>query len=132
MQLLATSKSREGRLKPLQHGCHEHFGAMLPEKCLNLIQRSQLTICKCAGKCRTRRYGCRSGELHTDNGRRRPYLILPVRQSRHCDGESYAFALFVAYFDHFQDGDQTVNFGVKTIKTLLKDLTPCYIRSQSK
>jgi hypothetical protein len=62
-QLLATANEREARLQPLQHGWEEHFGAVLPSKCLNPLPRSLLTICKCAGKCNTRRCGCRSAAI---------------------------------------------------------------------
>ena len=64
-QLLTTANEREARLQPLQHGWGEHFGALLPSKCLKVkpLPRSLLTICKCAGKCDTRRCGCRSAAI---------------------------------------------------------------------
>jgi hypothetical protein len=59
-QLLATADEHGARLEPLDHGWEEHFGALLPSKCLKPLSGSFLTICKCAGKCDTRRCGCRS------------------------------------------------------------------------
>ena len=59
-QLLATNNERGAELEPLHHGWKEHFGALLPSKCLLPLPRSLLTICKCAGKCNTLRCGCRA------------------------------------------------------------------------
>ncbi len=52
-QLLATSDERDARLQPLDHGWQEHFGALVPSKCLNPLPKNLLTICNCAGKCDT-------------------------------------------------------------------------------
>jgi hypothetical protein len=61
--LLATADERDARMEPLQHGWEEHFGALLPSKFLKPLPQSLLTICKCAGKCDTRRCGCRSAAV---------------------------------------------------------------------
>lgn len=58
-QLLVTHDEQE-RLDPVEHGWEEHFGTLLPSKCLKLLSSSFIAICKCGGKCDTRRCGCRS------------------------------------------------------------------------
>jgi hypothetical protein len=61
-QLLATAAANESdaRLQPSRYGWEEHFGTLLPSKCMKPLPRSLLTTCECAGKCKSRRYGCRS------------------------------------------------------------------------
>ena len=61
--LLATAKEPEARLAPMEHGWEEHFGTLLPSKCFQPFPLSLLTVCKCAGKCDTRRCGCRAAEV---------------------------------------------------------------------
>jgi hypothetical protein len=56
----ATSQQRQDNLEPLEHGWEQHFGTLLPSKCMKPLPPTLLTICKCAGKCDTRRCGCRS------------------------------------------------------------------------
>ena len=57
-QLLETADKFNEKLELVEHGWEEHFGILLPSKCLKPLPPSLLTICKCAGKCDTRRCGC--------------------------------------------------------------------------
>ncbi len=59
-QLLVTTNEREATLAPIEHGWEENSGSLLPSKCMKPLPLSLLTTCKCAGKCDTRRCGCRS------------------------------------------------------------------------
>lgn len=55
--LLATAKEPKARLEPTEHGWKEHFGKLLPSKCLKPLSRILLTVCKSAGKCDYHRCG---------------------------------------------------------------------------
>ena len=59
-QLLATDNEREARLVPVEHGWEDHDGTLLPSKCLKPLPLGLLIMCKCAGKCDTRRCACRA------------------------------------------------------------------------
>lgn len=59
-QLLVSANVQEARLEPTRHGWEDHFGTLLPSKSLKPLPRSIITMCKCAGKCDTRRCGCRA------------------------------------------------------------------------
>ncbi|KAL8622995.1 hypothetical protein ACOMHN_027116 [Nucella lapillus] len=50
--------AREDCLETLEHGWEQHFGTRLPSKCMKPLPPTLITICKCAGKCDTRRCGC--------------------------------------------------------------------------
>ncbi|KAH3840201.1 hypothetical protein DPMN_113646 [Dreissena polymorpha] len=51
----------ETRLAQAIHGgWEEHFGMLLPTKCLKPLPQSLLILCKCTGKCDTRRFSCRA------------------------------------------------------------------------
>jgi len=58
--LLEAVDTRLSESEPLEHGWTEHFGTLLPSKCLNPLPLAMLTLCKCVGKCDTGRCGCRS------------------------------------------------------------------------
>ena len=59
-RLLATYIEREARLEPVEHEWEEHFGTLLPRKCMKRLPQNVVAICRCAGKCDTQRCGCRS------------------------------------------------------------------------
>ena len=42
-----------------KYGWSEHLGMLLPTKCLNPLPCELLTVCKCSGRCNTRRCRCR-------------------------------------------------------------------------
>ena len=58
--LLAIAKDPKARLEPMEHGWKEHFGILLPSKCLKPLPPSLLTLCKCAGNCDHHWCGCRA------------------------------------------------------------------------
>ena len=59
-QLLATDNEREASLEPVEHEWEEHFGTLLHTKCMKRLPHNVVAIYRCAGKCDTQRYGCRS------------------------------------------------------------------------
>ena len=59
-RLLATDNEREASLEPVEHEWEEHFGTLLHTKCMKRLPQNVVAICRCAGKCDTQRYGCRS------------------------------------------------------------------------
>ncbi|KAH3789797.1 hypothetical protein DPMN_167985 [Dreissena polymorpha] len=57
--LLINIDGPETRLAPVIHGgWEEHLGMLLSTKCLNPLPWSLLILCKCTGKCDTRRCPC--------------------------------------------------------------------------
>ena len=59
-QLLTSVENPEEKPEPVEHGWEENFGMLLPSKCMKPLPHCMLTICQCAGKCETRRCGCRA------------------------------------------------------------------------
>ena len=59
-RLLATDNEREASLEPGEHKWEEHFGTLLHTKCMKRLPQNVVAIGRCAGKCDTQRYGCRS------------------------------------------------------------------------
>ena len=52
--------ARGSSLEPVEHEWEEHFGTLLHTKCMKRLPQNVVAICRCAGKCDTQRYGCRS------------------------------------------------------------------------
>ena len=50
---LLVTVNEPSQLEPLEHEWEEHFGVLLPSKCLKPLPRDLLTTCNCAGKCDT-------------------------------------------------------------------------------
>ncbi len=63
-QLLARGGKQEEKLEPVEHGWEEHFGTLLPSKCLMPLPTSIRTVCKCVGKCHTQQCRCYSAEVN--------------------------------------------------------------------
>ena len=59
-RLLATDNERDARFEPVEHEWEEHFGTLLPSKCMRRLSHNVVAICRRAGKCDTQRCGCRS------------------------------------------------------------------------
>ena len=58
---LLTSATKQGvKLDPEKHGWQIQFGTLVPTKYLKPLPSYLLTICKCVGKCDTRRCVCYS------------------------------------------------------------------------
>jgi len=61
--LLVTAHEQEEPLEATDHGWEEKFGTLLPSKYLKPLPSSTVCICKCSGKCDTRRCGCRVAKV---------------------------------------------------------------------
>lgn len=61
--LLSTARDHFPDLDPLKHGWLDTLGMLLPSKCLKPLPAAVTTVCKCAGKCDTRRCVCRQAGL---------------------------------------------------------------------
>ncbi|KAH3719440.1 hypothetical protein DPMN_062275 [Dreissena polymorpha] len=62
--LLINIDGPETRVAPVTHGgWEEHLGMLLPTMCMKPLPRSLLILCKCTGKCDTRRCPCHAAGM---------------------------------------------------------------------
>ena len=52
--LLSTTNQPASKHESTEHGCEDYIGTFVPSKYLNLLPKSLLTTCNCAGYCKTR------------------------------------------------------------------------------